>query len=331
MGDIQQIQLQLRGQRILTEAKAREVEQHQARLRHLERLEDERQRQLQENQLVLLANQRAIAARDQALERKERELQQTQECLRASEQFVAELQQSLQQKEKAISNLQSTMSPQEGGIQQDTANTHQPQQEPVSAHQKVVAAAQKDVGKMEWRKGKDPPVRMSSGAAIVHGNTAYIVPGCSHTVYAYHSSADEDQWVELPANPNNKFGLAIIDGLLTSVGGRKHLSRTNSLLSLSGEGKEWSEVCPPMPTPRSEATCVTTEEALVVAGGDTSKGYIDTVEVMSASTKQWTTACPFPLDCRSLSATICGDTLYLGGGVSEFLTPSKSVTNLRFL
>ena len=34
----------------------------------------------------------------------------------------------------------------------------------------------------------------------------------------------------------------------------------------SHERKQWSEVFPPMPTPHSRTACITTEQALVVAG-----------------------------------------------------------------
>ena len=48
--------------------------------------------------------QRALAGRDQALERKERELQQTREQLQASEQLVAEFQHNLLQRDKSVTN-----------------------------------------------------------------------------------------------------------------------------------------------------------------------------------------------------------------------------------
>ena len=64
---------------------------------------------------------------------------------------------------------------------------------------------------------------MSRGAAVVHGNTAYFSPRwfrCHYTkVYSYQNILGKEQWSQLPDNPNRWFGLAVIDGLLTSVGG----------------------------------------------------------------------------------------------------------------
>ena len=82
---------------------------------------------------------------------------------------------------------------------------------------------------------------------------------------------------------------------------------TNTLLSLTGEGrrKQWSEIFPPMPTPRSAVACTTTEQALVVAGGYDGD-YLNTVEMMNI---KWTTVSPLPQKQSAFSATVCGDTL----------------------
>ena len=334
---IQQFQLQLRG-------KIREAREHQTRTAELENTVDDNCRQLQEQQHTfhgqlqqkdtqlqakdrqLQQNQHAITSRDEALERKERELQQTQ-------QLVSEFQESLQQKDKTITELQRTISEHKRKTQQleqgDTASRDTPpQQEPVETRQTTVAAAQKDISKMRWREGNNAPEDMIREAAVVHGNTAYFSPsnliGTAITqgsrVYSYQNILGKEQWYWLPDNPNDRFGLAVIDGLLTSVGGG---GLTNTLLSLTGERerKQWSQIFPPMPTPRWSAACVTTEQALVVAGGYGAGGYLDTVEVMNTGTKVWTKVASLPKKCNSLTAAILGDRLYLAGGYPR----SKSV------
>ena len=305
--DIQQLQQQHQDQRILTEAKTREVQEHQTRTTELESMVEDKNRQLQA---------------------KERQLLEKQEILRASEQLVSEFQQSLQQKDKTITELQWTLSAHERKIQQleqqDTASRHQPQKQPVTTPHTTVAAAQKDISKMTWRECKNAPERIIRGAAVVHGNTAYFTPADSTKVYSYQSIHGQEQWSQLPDNPNQNCCLAVIDSLLTSAGGYSN-GDTNTLLSLTGEGdrKQWSEIFPPMPTPRRLAACVTTEQALVVAGGR-SFSCLSTVEVMNISTKQWTTVSPLPKKQSLLSGTVCGDTLYLAGG-SKGGRQSKSV------
>ena len=328
--DIQQLQQQLRGQRILTEAKTREVQEHQTRNTELQSMVEDKDRQLQTQNRELQAKDRQLQECQVTVEMKERELQQTQGQLQASEQLVSEFQQSLQQKDKTITDLQQTISAHERKIQQleqqDTASRDQPQQKSVTRPQRMMAAAaKKDISKMIWRERKNAPEKMYRGAAVVHGNTAYFRLGGSNKVYSYQNILGKEQWSQLPDNHNNNIGLAVIDGLLTSVGGANN-GPTNTILSLTGEGmrKQWSEIFPPMPTPRESVACITTEQSLVVAGGKGSGGLLDIVEVMNINTKQWTTVSPLPQKQTQLSTIVCGDTLYLAGGWINF-NPSKYV------
>ena len=349
--EIQQLEQQLRDQRILTEAKTREASEHQACSTQLQRMVEAKDRQLQERQQIIETKdqqiqekQCTIATKQHAIETKERQLQQTQQQLRDSQQLVEQFQQSLQHKDKSISDLQQTISHHEREReiqqlkQQDIASSIQPQQLPVIAEKiqtaTAVSVAQKGISKMTWREGKKAPETMKRGAAVVYGNTAYFTPFHSIRVFSYQNILGNEQWSRLPDNPNKAFSLAVIDGLLTSVGGWSQgwFSRgaTNTLLSLIGEGerKKWSEVFPPMPTPRQSTSCITTEKGLVVAGGE-ANDYVEmmnlaTVEVMDINTKQWTTVCPLPQKLWLLSGTVCGDSLYLAGGLTGVLG-SKSV------
>ena len=339
--DIQQLQQQLRGQRILTEAKTREAQEHQTRNTELQSIVEEKDRQLnrllQENQAVIQAKDRqlqecqhTIARREHVVEMKERELQQTEGQLQASVQLVSEFQQSLLQKDKTINDLQKTILAHEREIQQlehqTTASRDQPQQQAVIIPQTKMATAKKGVSKMTWKNGKNTPQRMARGVAVVHGNTAYFRPGDSYNVYSYQNILGKEQWSQLPDNPNRNCGLAVIDGLLTSVGGDNN-GPVNTLLSLTGESmrKQWHVIFPSMPTPRVVIACITTEQSLVVAGGKRDGDFLDIVEVMNINTQQWTTVSPLPQKQYALSATVCGGTLYLAGGSSIDFIPSKSV------
>ena len=239
---------------------------------------------------------------------------------------MAEFQESLQQKDNTITELQRTISEHKRKIQQleqgDTASRDTPPpQEPVDTPHTTVAAAQKE---MRSREGKNAPEAMRRGAAVVHENTAYFNPTFSQKVYSYQSILGKEEWSQLPDNPNCLIGLAVIDGLLTSVGSR---GPTNTLLSLTGEGerKQWSQIFPPMPTPRDHVACATTEQALVVAGGVGAGGHLDTVEVMETDSKVWSQVASLPEKSRELTATFFGDRLYLAGGFTHGFCPSKSV------
>ena len=207
----------------------------------------EQHRHLRAKDRQLEQSQCAIATRDQALEREERELQQTLEQLQASEQLQSKLQQSLKPKDKTITDLKETISDHERKIQQlqeqgDRASRDQPQQKPVTTPQKKVAAAQNDISNTRWREGNSAPQAIARGATVVHENTAYLIPYGSHKVLSYENDPRNPQWSQLPDNSNRHFGLA---GLLTSVGGLHNGRPTNTLLSLTGERKQWSEIFPP--------------------------------------------------------------------------------------
>ena len=316
---VEQLELQLRGQRILTEAKAREAVEHQEQILVLERV-------IQDKDRELLAKDEQIQTKDGQL----RELDEIQEALQhavasrgEAEQLVSEFQQSLQQKDKTITYLQQTISEHERKIQQleqqDTASRPDlPQQQSVATRHTTEPAGQKDIRNRRWRKGKNAPVPMDklNGTAVVYGTTAFF--SYSHNVYSYQNFQGEEEWFQLPDNPCKDIGLVFIDGLLTSVGGCI-TDYTDTLLSLTGEGerKQWSEIFPPMPTPRSHVACVSTEQTLIVAGGD--EGI---VEVMNINTKLWTTVTSLPHSPWTLSATLIGDTLYITGDESSVFTCS---------
>ena len=313
----------------MMEAKDRELQEKQ-------QIIEARDKQLQDKQCTIEEKQNTIATKQHAIETKERQLQQTQQQLRDGQQLVEQLNQSLQHKDKTINDLQQTISHHEREIQQlkqqDIASSIQPQLLPFTAEKPqratAVFVAQEDIRKMTWGEGKKAPERMRRGIAAVHGSTAYFKPANSVRVYSYQNIPGNGQWSRLPDNVNQNSSLAVIDGLLTSVGGWKNRSYTNALLSLKGsENKQWSEVFPPMPTPRSRTACITTEQALVVAGGDAKDKDLATVEVMNINTKLWNPVFPLPQKLSSLSATVCGNSLYVAGGFTRG-SGSKSVFTL---
>ena len=152
----------------------------------------------------------------------------------------------------------------------------------------------------------------AGGAAVVSGNMAYFNSAVRY-VHAYH--VDEDKWTSLPECTRQYFGLAVINSLLTAVGGEKSPSRepTNTLTSLR-EGK-WVEFLPPMSTNRVLPAVMTTDNNnhVIVAGGQTEfrRGTdLATVEVLNCSSLQWTSVCDMPVPLLSIAATICNDRIY---------------------
>ena len=173
--------------------------------------------------------------------------------------------------------------------------------------------------KLAWRKGKKAPRKLSRYYdAVVDNSTVYYKNVGDDNIYAY--CIPNSNWSTIPDCPYvTGFANAVIDGVVTTVGGFG--DDTNKLFSLTGEGSrmKWTENSfPPMPTARFSAAILCTETALIVAGGyDYTIQSVNTVEVLNTETRQWHTAPNLPEPLADLSLTLCGDLLYLLVGVQK--------------
>ena len=322
--EVQDLQQQNQTKQQQLEEKQQQLEEKQQQLeekggenKQLRKENDEMIAQVQQLRQQL-QGQRAL------IEAKTREIQSRVQTEREqSEQLMSQFQQSLEDKDQIISELRKTTSVHERAYSRDQPGNR------LSVTRKIskVPVAQKDIAKLRWEEGKKAPERMCRGSTVVDRSTVYINPSRSCNVYSCTISTQDQQWSSLPNIPCSNSSLAVIDGILTSVGGSQGSKYTNSLLSLTGRGekRQWSEIFPAMPTPRSQTASVTTEQALIVAGGYNGRKTLDTVEVMDIHTKQWTTASCLLHPFAVISATICGDQLYLAGGCVDYGKLSKSV------
>ena len=187
--------------------------------------------------------------------------------------------------------------------------------------------------KLKWKEGRNAPckignVHIGEMAAAAYENCMYVMGGIHKDVYMYNAN-----WSQLPKF-NSKYrgcALAIVNGLLTLIGGTGHgRGTTNQLFSLVGKGKsaKWMKEFPPMPTKRYGACALCTNNALIVAGG--SAGYrigkVATTEVLNTATLQWSTAVdlPQPTFCGSL-LQVSDDRVYMLGAYGKDNSPIKSV------
>ena len=180
--------------------------------------------------------------------------------------------------------------------------------------------------KLTFETRRNVPWKMERGAAVAHGSVGYFSPYASSDVFAYDS--EKDDWSKLPECPQYDFGLAIINNLLTAVGG---LSRglfsgglTNRLVSFSGS--KWVTIFPPMPTKRRWLAVISAQNYLIAAGGEGGRiNFLSTVEVMNIATREWYTAASLPEPVWDMSATVCGGRLYLLGGWDKNYSPTRAV------
>ena len=240
----------------------------------------------------------------------QQETQWLRQQLQSSEQVAAEFQQNLLEREKMIRELQRYIQE----LQQQLWQRDQRRKEWKTSYTAATI-------KLRWMDGGRAPCEMCGNRAAVDGCVAYFNSG-GHEVFAYNSTSKK--WSELPKCPNRGFSLAVVNSLLTAIGGKtSNYEVTNSLLSFSGE--KWTEWFPPMPTKRWLTTAVCSGRSLVVAGGKQGRNYLSVVEVMDTETLQWSTASSLPHSLCGELAAICGDRVYMLGGFDQSMKFTKSL------
>ena len=157
----------------------------------------------------------------------------------------------------------------------------------------------------------------------IDGNKVYVMERDEVKVYSYDIT--KDGWSQLPDCVHEKGSINIVNGLLTTVGGFRHNTFSNQLFSLTGEGR-WTKNYPPMPTKRMWLSAVCTGTALIAAGGWGVSGALSVVEVMNTETHRWSAAAQnLPQPVYQASPIICGDQLFMLGGVSKERVSTKLV------
>ena len=171
-------------------------------------------------------------------------------------------------------------------------------------------------GKLRWRDAEKSLCMVSRynnmSDAVVSGNVVYL--NHDYTMLAYNIASTESGWSQLPNSPCIHCSLAVVDNLLTTIGGGIS-EPSNKLFSLTGEdrGRRWIKIFPPMPTKRAYAVALCTGKSLIVAGGvGKDDSSLTTVEVMNTEACQWSSAADllFPVAFNASSA-ICGDEIYI--------------------
>ena len=179
---------------------------------------------------------------------------------------------------------------------------------------------------LKWREGKRSPCKMHRCCdAVVNDNTLFVMNQGTVNIYSY--DVINDSWSQLPDCIYSNCSIAIINGLLTTVGGYSN-SYSNELYCLTGEGsrERWMKKFPSMPTKRQwAATLCNRTTTLIVAGGEGEGGRVlSVVEVMDTETRKWSTAADLPQPMYKASTTVCGEQVYMVGGANKSQIYTKS-------
>ena len=317
---IRDLQQQLHTIREQLQEKEQKNQQQRQQILGLRTLLTTKDEQLAGKDEQLAGKDEQLAGKDHQLQQKEeaiathqQEIQQLRQQLQSSEQVAAEFKQNLLEREM-IQDLQRQVLELQQQLRQ--RGSHRREEGEASG-----AAASGGSINLRWRDGGRAPRQMYGEVSAVDGRVAYLPSGLE-IVFAYNSTTNK--WSELPKCTNYGFSLAMVNSLLTAIGGKTPNNElTNTLLSLTGN--MWTKQFPPMPTKRWLTAVVCSGRSLVVAGGwGEEVKYLSTVEVMDTETLHWSTASSLPHPLYQGSATLCRDQVYmLGGWVKQ--ERSKSV------
>ena len=327
------------------ERQIRELQQEKEELQQQQEEHDQQignlQQQLQDYEARVQEKDTVIAARQEDMRQLRQEFkqmgfenhQQMQEkdcVIAAKETKLKELNQQLAASKQEITPSQQLQGGEiVQGLQKEVQYLRQELQRSLTANDERLQLSMTTELNLSWEVCKPAPCRMKRGSTRVHGSTAYFKPKKGSQVLAYNLATEE--WSTLPECPSELFTLAVVNGLVTAVGGTQPDGKpTNTLLSLmdSEAGKrKWVERFPPMPTRRYITSVVCSGLALVVAGGvGEGNTKLATVEVMDSSIPQWSTACSLPNPLSSASAIVCGDSVYLVGGFDQYAWTKSAFT-----
>ena len=245
-----------------------------------------------------------LSEKSKIIQEKEYQLEHVSQQLTMSEQMISQHKRQIEE------------------LKQQLSQSHLNAQRPGGGDDRV----EQDVSFTSWRRGKGSPRQISRGShAVMSSDAVCFLPGISNDLYTY--SITSNSWSRLPDCPNLDSSLVVVTGLLTAIGGyQAGIGFSNSLFSLTGEPncRKWTEEFEPMPTKRSLSMVLVTGENLIVAGGE-GGDLVATVEVMNTETYQWSTAANLPEPMCDASVAVCGDRVYMLGGIDKHRKSTNSV------
>ena len=176
---------------------------------------------------------------------------------------------------------------------------------------------------LKWRKGeKAAPKMMSRGPdPIVEGDLVFFTTSMTvggAPIFCYNTASKA--WFQVLNYPYcmNGVSLAIVRGQLTGIGGNGDNGYTNKLFSFQAGVQKWSEIFPPMPSTRANASVLVIGNKLIVIGGKNETTSLKTTDVMDIDTRQWyTSRLELPEAVKEASITIHEDRVYMLGGSGD--------------
>ena len=164
---------------------------------------------------------------------------------------------------------------------------------------------------------KFTPSDINKGCDAVVIGTRMYCRSSGQNFIRYYNSTDNTWSVVRSQCPTYHSTLAIFEENLVAVGGKEKGEVTNKVYVLT-ETESWSmDSIPLMPTRRHSAAAASTENYIIVMGGQQKQAFLKTVEILDIFTLKWSTTVdlPKPITPTSLSALVCNGNIYAIGGI----------------
>ena len=304
----QELRQQLEEGREALQAKEREVDDLTRNMEQLQLQSHTQERQAQDREAeIRRKNDEQLQERNVQMQMGE-ENRQLHQTSRDNEQLIATLQQSIEQKDEVIQTQAEAL-----GAKEQALREKERQQSQRVGGGKPRGPAPEPV-KLRWEDRPNAPLKTFGESVAVLGRVAYFYSWNEKKIMMYDS--ETGKWAILPECSKTKFSIAVVNGLLTAIGGEQSDVATKSLLSLTHQQK-WTEQFPPMTYYHIVPAVACTSTSLIVAGGKGPDKERAPVEVMDTETLRWSTAASLPHPLKQATATICGDRLYLAGGFTD--------------
>ena len=172
---------------------------------------------------------------------------------------------------------------------------------------------------------------MNMGAAVVDRNYVYFVLKSSRDVYGY--LLDDDKWYQYPKCPYYYTGLAMINNVLTAVGGstsdpgvyskNDSYQKTSTLLCLIN--MMWVQWFAPLNIARCDHAVINNDHCVIAAGGVDESS----TEIFIIGSNTWSILSnKFPRVLHSINATLCDDYIYVmdrTGTLYKYSNPVHSI------
>ena len=259
----QQLQQQIRATIQQNCEENRQLQQQvRAKTNEIQQLQQQIRVRSGENEQVVAALQQSVEQKDVAirakeglLQEKEREIrekksenQQLQQQIRATIQQNSEENRQLQQHVRAIENqqLQQEIPVRSGENEQVVAALQQSVEQEDAAKDELLQEKERESRelrqrvrgvvkgplKLKWRDGPPAPSRIRGHSVVVSGDMVYLRDDdWSGKTLMFNSR--RGQWIVLPECNKAFSSIAVVNGLLTAIGGEVSFRATNTLLSLS--------------------------------------------------------------------------------------------------